>query len=111
MVTLLEVVHHDNKKGLIPKQIVRKMLGNLSRPCLIRDYKCLDLGNQTHFTWGEIKQLYALRLFLQHRIGVHSRAQYTLLLLNYTPEEILAYFGINLDQQFRRLQNQWIYKI
>ena len=76
----------------------------------IKDYKLLEL-NHTHFTWGEIKLLYALRLFLERgKSGVFGRQLYLQLLQEHSPQEILKSINIDLDQEFKELQNQWIYK-
>ena len=76
----------------------------------IKDYKLLEL-NYTHFTWGEIKLLYALRLFLERgKSGVFGRQLYLQLLQEHSPQEILKSINIDLYQEFKELQNQWIYK-
>ena len=86
------------------------MLRVKTRKTFIKDYKLLNL-NYTHFTWGEIKLLYALRLFLEHgKSGVFGRQLYLQLLQKHSPQEILKSINIDLDQEFKELQNQWIYK-
>lgn len=104
-----EVISHNNK-GLIPKKKVRQMLAVKTRKTFVKDYTTLDL-NYTHFTWGEIKLLYALRLFLERgKSGVFGRQLYLQLLQEHSPQEILKSINIDLDQEFKELQNQWIYK-
>ncbi len=104
-----EVINHNNQ-GLIPKKTVKKMFGIKHPNTFIKDYKLLEL-NYTHFTWGEIKLLYALRLFLERgKSGVFGRQLYLQLLQEHSPQEILKSINIDLYQEFKELQNQWIYK-
>ena len=86
------------------------MLGIKHPNTFIKDYKLLEL-NYTHFTWGEIKLLYALRLFLERgKSGVFGRQLYLQLLQEHSPQEILKSINIDLDQEFKEVKNQWIYK-
>ena len=78
-----EVINHNNQ-GLIPKKTVKQMFGIKHPNTFIKDYKLLEL-NHTHFTWREIKLLYALRLFLERgKSGVFGRKLYLQLLQEHT---------------------------
>ena len=94
----------------IPKPKVRKMLA-IGRPAFIRSYQCLGLGNRNRYTISEVKQLYALRRFIDFRVGVHGRQLYCKYLSEYTPKQILEALGINLDQEFKEFMHSWNYKI
>lgn len=105
-----EVVDHSNK-GLIPKKIVRKMLGIKSRKTFVKDYKALNL-HYSYFSWSEVKQLLGLRLFLSKgKAGIFGRSIYLDLLKKHTPQAIIASLGLDLEKEFKELKNQWIYKI
>ncbi|MDJ0553369.1 MAG: hypothetical protein QNJ68_02795 [Microcoleaceae cyanobacterium MO_207.B10] len=105
-----EVIDHSNK-GLIPKKAVREMLGIKTRRTFVKDYKALNF-NYPYYTWGEVKQLLALRLFLSRgKSGIFGRNIYLDLLKKHTPQTIIASLGIDLEQEFKELQNQWIYRI
>ncbi|MDY7009071.1 MAG: hypothetical protein SWX82_35490 [Cyanobacteriota bacterium] len=103
-----EVISHPST-GLITKKEVRKLLGIKTRQTFIKDYKCLEL-NLTHFSWSEIKQLLALRLFLSKgKAGIYGRELYSKLLEKYSPENILDSIGIDLTKEFKELKKQWNY--
>jgi hypothetical protein len=105
-----EVISHSNR-GLIPKKTVREILGIKARVTFIKDCQVLGLTD-AHYTWGEIKQLLALRLFLiKGKSGIFSRRLYSELLKENTPKVIIANLGIDLEKELQELQNQWIYKI
>ncbi|MDJ0554714.1 MAG: hypothetical protein QNJ68_09785 [Microcoleaceae cyanobacterium MO_207.B10] len=104
-----EVISH--KEVGIPKRTVKQMLGIKHSNTFIKDRKILNL-DYSHFTWGEVKKLLALRLFLSRgKAGVFGRKLYSDLLKKHTPQVIIASLGVDLEKEFKELQNQWICRI
>lgn len=66
----------------------------------------LETLNITRIGWAELREMLALKLFLAARYGYHSHLMWR----NLKPKQreyILTKFDINLDEQFRRLQDEY----
>lgn len=95
----------DNKLIFSKKQI-RSLLRINHRRTLNQHIKALNLTNQ-RLGWAEIKEILALKLFLYARLGYHTREMYVNLKTKGVLPQVFAHFGIDIEREFRRIQDEF----
>jgi len=104
MPTIIDVPSYEvNGKKRFSKKAARQLL-NISNRGQFNQY--LETLNIWTIGWDELKEMLALKLFLTANYGYHSHTMWS----NLTPEQrtfTLNHFRINLDQEFRKLQDEY----
>ncbi|MBD2580145.1 hypothetical protein [Oscillatoria sp. FACHB-1406] len=100
----------DSQHGqLFPRHVAQKILKVHHRGTWRTHLRAIGLNPDSNpqLSWGDIKNLLALQLFLRARYGVHSIHQFSCIFREGLMEAALTRFKIDLDTEFRRLQHDY----
>lgn len=116
MYTIVEIHNYQSEGSQkLSKKIVRQLLGIQHRSTLIENVKVLNslgLKSPGHsFTWEDVYELLALQSFCNLRRGstLFTRKMYTVIRKGGIEkvQTVLGSFGIDLDQRFEELKNDF----
>lgn len=91
------------------KKQVRQMLGIKHFETFKKHLEILGFTNQ-RLGWAEVQEILGLKLFLYANIGDHSRLMYKYLKDQGHLPQIFKHFGIALDEEFKKVQNNYYHK-
>ncbi|MEL7037763.1 MAG: hypothetical protein AAFO04_19370 [Cyanobacteria bacterium J06592_8] len=114
--TVYEIKHYRvNGTQRFSKMQVRKILGMRQKSTLINNVKALKqagLKFSNSFTWEDIYELLALTLYVNIKRGdtvTFTRKMYAIIRQSgiENVKTVLSSFGIDLDQQFEEIKNDF----